>query len=311
MQIAPGAAAKTLAFIHRNDTRFAVGDFSPVLSVFSYHELGNTISPFLLLDHIGPGRLLPSGRQGGVNDHPHRGFETVTLVYAGELEHRDSSGGGGFIGAGDVQWMTAAAGVVHRELFSQAFTRSGGPFEMVQLWVNLPAAHKMDPPRYQNLAAADIPVLALPGAAGSVRVIAGVFEGIAGPALTHTRMNVLDVRLAARQRAVFPARNGDTALVYPLSGRLRLPVETQADTRAGSPADDGVVEDQGLAVLSSLGGEIMVTALENSRFLVLSGEPLHEPVNGHGPFVMNTYEEILQAYDDVVQGRLGRGGVPG
>lgn len=288
---------KSLAFVHRNDTRFAVGDFTPVLSVFSYHELGNTVSPFLLLDHIGPGRLLPSTKRRGVNEHPHRGFETVTLVYAGELEHRDSSGGGGLIGAGDVQWMTAGAGVIHRELFSEEFGQRGGPFEMIQLWVNLPAKDKMNAPRYQNLTGASIPTLALPDAAGTVRVIAGAFDVRAGPAQTHTRMNVLDVRLNAGGRATFATDDGDTALVYLLSGRLRF------DT-------DEAVEENSLAVLSSHGRDIVVTAVENSRLLVLSGERIDEPINGHGPFVMNSYEEILQAYDDIKSGRFGRGVVP-
>ncbi len=285
---------KSLAFTHRNDTRFAIGDFSPVLSVFSYHELGNTVSPFLLLDHLGPGRLLPSERPGGVNTHPHRGFETVTLVYAGEIEHRDSSGGGGLIGAGDVQWMTAASGVMHRELFSPAFTQAGGPFEMVQLWVNLPAADKMNPPRYQNLTRASIPVVELPDASGSVRVIAGTVGKITGPALTHSRLQVLDVRLNAGHSARFATEDGDTALVYLLAGKLQFGPEEEA------------LEEQALAVMSSLGAEVAVTATEKSRFLVLSGAPLHEPINGHGPFVMNTYEEILQAYDDIKTGKFAK-----
>ena len=283
---------KTLAFVHRNDQRFAVGDFSPVLSVFSYHELGNTVSPFLLLDHIGPGRLRPSSRPGGVDDHPHRGFETVTLVFAGELEHRDSTGAGGLIGAGDVQWMTAARGVIHREKFSAAFSREGGPFEMVQLWVNLPAADKMGAPRYQALARATIPVAALAGG-GEVRVIAGRFGDLRGPAQTHTRLALLDATLPAGTRTVFPAPEGDTALLYVRRGRLQ----------AGDAAADSV-DDQGLGVMSSHGSGVAVTALEDSRVLVLAGEPIHEPINGHGPFVMNHYDEILQAYDDIRRGRF-------
>lgn len=289
---------KNLAFVHRNDTRFAIGDFSPALSVFSYHELGSTVSPFLLLDHLGPGRLVPGRPRGGVHEHPHRGFETVTIVYAGELEHRDSSGGGGLIGPGDVQWMTAAHGIVHRELFSEAFAEQGGRFELVQLWVNLPAAHKMDAPRYQNLTAARIPVVALscdepgdgPGSAGSVRVIAGHFAGHDGPALTHTRMNVLDVQLAAGQRVRFDTEAHDTALVYLRSGQLAF--------------GDDIVEENALAVLSSNEAGFEVRARESSRFIVLSGERIDEPINGHGPFVMNTYEEILQAYDDIKSGRF-------
>ncbi|MGH8493414.1 MAG: pirin family protein [Moraxellaceae bacterium] len=284
---------KSLAFIHRNDMRFAVGDFSPVLSVFSYNELGNTVSPFLLLDHIGPGKLLPSERPGGVNEHPHRGFETVTIVYKGELEHRDSSGGGGLIGAGDVQWMTAASGIIHRELFSPAFTQSGGPFEMVQLWVNLPAADKMNAPRYQNLTSASIPVVELPDDAGTVRVIAGRFENIAGPALTHSRLQVLDVRMSAGHKVRFATEDGDTALVYLLAGKLQFSAEE-------------VLEEQAMAVMSSQGAALEITALEGSRFLVLSGAPFDEPINGHGPFVMNTYDEILQAYDDIKSGKFAK-----
>ncbi|HET8732122.1 MAG TPA: pirin family protein [Moraxellaceae bacterium] len=282
---------KSLAFVHRNDSRSAVGDFSPVVSVFSHYELGNTVSPFLLLDHIGPGRLLVGTPPKGVNDHPHRGFETVTIVYAGEIEHRDSAGGGGLVGAGDVQWMTAASGVVHRELFSAAFGRTGGPFEMVQLWVNLPAANKMDPAHYQSLSRDAIPVIELPGSIGTVRVIAGQFNGKTGPARTHTRMNVLDVRLKAHAEAAFPTEAGDTALVYLLSGRLRF-------------AADEEMEDQGMAVMSQHEADVSVTAMENSRFLVLSGARIDEPLNAHGPFVMNTYDEILQAYDDFRNGRL-------
>lgn len=282
---------KSLAFIQRNDTRFAVGDFSPVLSVFSHHDLGSTITPFLLLDHIGPGRLLPSTRRQGINDHPHRGFETVTIVYEGEIEHRDSTGNGGTIGPGDVQWMTAAAGIIHREMFSEDFTQRGGRFEMVQLWVNLPAADKMSHPGYQSLTRAEIPVLELPGEAGTVRIIAGGFNGTTGPARTHTRMNVLDARIRQGHTVTFPTTEGDTALVYLLSGRVHF------DT-------DEALEEQGMAVLSQQGADIPVTALEDSRMLVLTGARIDEPINGHGPFVMNSYEEILQAYDDVKNGRL-------
>lgn len=282
---------KSLAFVHRNDARAAVGDFSPVVSVLSYYDLGSTVSPFLLLDHIGPGRLLPSTRQKGVNEHPHRGFETVTIVYAGEIEHRDSTGCGGVIGTGDVQWMTAAAGIVHREMFSEAFTRQGGSFEMIQLWVNLPAANKMDAPGYQSLSKAAIPAVDLPDGAGSVRVIAGQFNNVAGPAHTHTRMNVLDVVLEAGHTVFFPTEEGDTALAYLLSGQLQLD-------------PDVVMDEQGLAVMSQQDAAFRVTATEKSRLLILTGARIDEPINGHGPFVMNSHDEIVQAYDDFTSGRL-------
>ncbi len=282
---------KTLAFIHRNDTRFAVGDFSPVLSIFSHYELGNTISPFLLLDHIGPGQLEPLSLRKGVNEHPHRGFETVTIVYKGEIEHKDSKGGGGIIRAGDVQWMTAAAGIIHREFFSEEFRAQGGPFEMIQLWVNLPARDKLSEPRYQNLSSDQIPSVELPNEIGSVRVIAGQFEGHSGPAKTHTRINILDVRMRAGQIAVFPTEIGDTAVVYLLSGQLQFEAEQ--------------MDAAGMAVMSSQNADVEVNTLADSRFLVLTGEPINEPIYGRGPFIMNTFEEILQAFEDSKNGKLG------
>lgn len=282
---------KTLAFTHRDDTRFAVGAFSPVLSVFSYRELGQTVSPFLLLDHLGPGRLLPGRRPAGVNAHPHRGFETVTLVYRGEIAHQDSQGGGGLIGPGDVQWMTAGRGLVHEERFSEAFSRSGGPFELIQLWVNLPARHKLVPARYQHLRAADIPVCTLAGGAVTVRVIAGHFGGRQGPAQTHTRVGLLAVELPAGQSLTVPVPAGDTAAVYLLSGRLQLTAET-------------TLEAQGLAVYERQPPDLPLQAVGDSRLLVLTGEPIDEPIFGQGPFVMNHFEEVLQAFEDVKQGRL-------
>lgn len=285
----PERLMKTLAFIQRNDTHFAVEDFSPVLSVFSHYELGNTVSPFLLLDHIGPSHLRPSNRQKGVSEHPHRGFETVTLVYHGEIEHRDSSGGGGLIGAGDVQWMTAGRGVIHREVFSPAFTQQGGKFEMLQLWVNLPARDKMNPARYQHLSHTEIPVVAL--AQGYVRVIAGEYAGIHGIAQTHTRLQVLDIRLAQGEQITIHTHEHDTALIYVRTGRIDV-------------GSEELIEAQSMAVMSSHGDHVQISAQLPSQVLVLTGEPMHEPIYGRGFFVMNTYEEVLQAYEDLKQGRL-------
>lgn len=283
---------KTLAFIQRNDTRFSVGSFSPVLSVFSYHDLGTTVSPFLLLDHIGPSRLVPSPRTKGVNEHPHRGFETVTLVYQGELQHKDSTGSGGTIGAGDVQWMTAGSGIVHQEQFSQAFSERGGPFEIVQLWVNLPAKHKMTAPRYQSLTAEQFPIIAL-SENSHIRVIAGEFKNLKGPAQTFSPMTVLDGALNTNEIISIACHDGDTALIYVLQGEIAVDA-TEA------------IPDQALAVLSSRGNCVDIKANERSRILVLIGKPLGEPINGHGPFVMNTYEEIIEAYDDIKSGRFGQ-----
>ncbi|BFM36475.1 pirin family protein [Acinetobacter towneri] len=285
---------KTLAFLHRNDSRFAVGDFYPVLSVFSHYELGNTVSPFLLLDHLGPGILKPTQLSKGVSEHPHRGFETVTIMFQGELEHRDSSGGGGIIAAGDVQWMTAASGVMHKEVFSEAFSRQGGAFEMLQLWVNLPAKDKMNRPRYQRLRADTIPQIALADDAGYVRVIAGAYLQHVGPAQVHSPMQVYDVFVKKGHRVQLPAQSGDTTLLYMRSRRAQF-----------QPTDEEW-DDHALAVMSSLGNNVELTALRDCHFLFLSAAPLHEPINGHGPFVMNSYAEILEAFDDIKTGNFIR-----
>lgn len=284
---------KSLAFIHRNDTQFAIGDFYPALSVFSYHELGNTISPFLLLDHLGPGKLEPKSKKKGVNEHPHRGFETVTFVFAGELQHKDSTGGGGLIKRGDVQWMTAASGIQHIEQFSSEFRESGGPFEMVQLWVNLPAKDKMSAPRYQSLLNEDIPKIILDDQASYIRVVAGELNQTTGIAKTFTAMNVFDIHLVKDQQITLPAAEGTTTLIYLRKGKVQF------------SSDEESLEEQAMAVMSSLGTGVQINALENCDLLFLSAQPLNEPINGQGPFVMNSYDEILQAYDDIKTGKFG------
>lgn len=284
---------KSLAFIHRNDTRFAIGDFYPALSVFSYHELGNTTSPFLLLDHLGPGKLEPKSKKKGVNEHPHRGFETVTFVFAGELQHKDSTGGGGLIKRGDVQWMTAASGIQHIEQFSSEFRESGGPFEMVQLWVNLPAKDKMSAPRYQSLLNENIPKIILDDQASYIRVVAGELNQTTGIAKTFTAMNVFDIHLVKDQQITLPAAEGTTTLIYLRKGKVQF------------SSDEESLEEQAMAVMSSLGTGVQINALENCDLLFLSAQPLNEPINGQGPFVMNSYDEILQAYDDIKTGKFG------
>lgn len=284
---------KSLAFIHRNDTRFAIGDFYPALSVFSYHELGNTTSPFLLLDHLGPGKLEPKSKKKGVNEHPHRGFETVTFVFSGELQHKDSTGGGGLIKRGDVQWMTAASGIQHIEQFSSEFRESGGPFEMVQLWVNLPANDKMSAPRYQSLLNEDIPKVILDDQASYIRIVAGELNQTTGIAKTFTAMNVFDIHLVKDQQITLPAAEGTTTLIYLRKGKVQF------------SSDEESLEEQAMAVMSSLGTGVQINALENCDLLFLSAQPLNEPINGQGPFVMNSYDEILQAYDDIKTGKFG------
>jgi len=279
--------------IHRAAPPHWVGDGFPVRSIFSYDRLGEALSPFLLLDHAGPARFNPTDRRRGVGEHPHRGFETVTIVYEGEVEHHDSAGNGGRIGPGDVQWMTAASGILHEEYHSPDFARNGGIFEVAQLWVNLPARSKMAPPGYQTLLNQDIPAVNLPGGAGVLRVIAGEFEGHKGPARTFTPINVWDVRLSAGAHIDLPARDGHGLALVVLQGKVRVNDSETAD------ADEVVVFERGQ-------GGISIDANSESKILLLSGEPLNEPIAGHGPFVMNTYEEIQQAFADYHRGRLGK-----
>jgi hypothetical protein len=285
---------KKLLFTQRSDRPHWVGDGFPVRSIFRYQELASELSPFLLLDYAGPTDFEPTDRKRGVGAHPHRGFETVTIVYDGEVEHRDSAGGGGAIGAGDVQWMTAAAGIVHEEFHGRNFARSGGPFEMIQLWVNLPAKDKMSPPGYQAIQAADIPLVDLPEGAGQVRVIAGAFREQAGPAATFSPINLWDLRLNAGGATEFEVPAGHTTAIFVLSGEVTV--------------DDGatIIGPAELAVLERAGDRFYVAVREDARLLFLGGAPLEEAVVGHGPFVMNTSHEILQAFQDFEAGRMGR-----
>jgi len=272
-----------------------VGDGFPVRSLFGYDGLGAQLSPFLLLDYAGPARFEPAAKPRGVGEHPHRGFETVTIVYQGEVEHRDSTGAGGVIGPGDVQWMTAAAGIVHDEFHSPAFTRQGGTLEMVQLWVNLPARAKMSAPGYQGLLAAQIPEVALPGGAGRVRVIAGEYVGHQGPARTHTPINVWDLRLNQGGTSRLALPEGHTLALVGLHGTVQV---------NGSQ----ILREAQVLHLAREGGEIEIEIEANNDavLLLLGGEPIDEPIVGYGPFVMNSRAEIVQAVSDFNSGRFGR-----
>ncbi|TLP73737.1 pirin family protein [Pseudomonas nitroreducens] len=270
-----------------------VGDGFPVRTLFSYDSLGEHLSPFLLLDHAGPHAFGPSTLRRGVGQHPHRGFETVTLVYDGELEHRDSSGGGGRIGPGDVQWMTAGDGILHEEYHSPDFARSGGNLHMAQLWVNLPARHKRTAPAYQTLLADDIPRIELADGAGSLRVIAGDYAGHAGPAHTFSPLDVWDLHLQPGRSLELAVKAGcNTALVV-LRGNVRL--------GGGETLREGQ-----LALFDRRGDSLQLEAESDALVLLLSGEPLDEPIVGYGPFVMNSESEIQQAIADVQNGRFGQ-----
>jgi redox-sensitive bicupin YhaK (pirin superfamily) len=269
-----------------------VGDGFAVRSLFSYDDPSQVLSPFLLLDYAAPRTFTPAAKPRGVGEHPHRGFETVTIVYQGEVEHRDSSGGGGKIGPGDVQWMTAAAGILHDEFHSQDFTRTGGTMEMVQLWVNLPAKDKMSAPKYQTLRSADIPSIALANDAGHVRVIAGEYGDHRGPAQTFTSIGVWDVRLRRRHTAEFAVPEGHTLALIVMHGTVLV-------------NGTEIAREAQMVLLERAGRNVMVEANGEATFLVLSGEPIDEPVVGHGPFVMNSEAEIHQAITDFTSGRFG------
>jgi hypothetical protein len=268
-----------------------VGDGFPVRSMFSYETHGGHVSPFLLLDYAGPATFPPASRSRGVGVHPHRGFETVTIVYQGEVEHRDSTGAGGIIGPGDVQWMTAASGILHEEFHSEAFTARGGTLDMVQLWVNLPAKDKNAVPGYQTLLDGDIPVVDLPKGAGTLRVIAGEHKGRKGPAHTFTPIDLWDLRLKHGRTASLDLPEGHTAGLVVLRGSVLVNGRTAREAQ--------------FVLLDRSGGAIALEADSDATVLVLSGEPIDEPVAMHGPFVMNTQDELQRAFADFRNGRFG------
>lgn len=284
---------KKLLFSRKNEQRHWVGDGFPVRSIFTYNDLAKEISPFLLMDYAGPASFPPTNQRKGVGEHPHRGFETVTIVYAGEVEHRDSSGGGGLITPGDVQWMTAASGLVHEEFHGAEFAKRGGEFEMVQLWVNLPRKDKKAKPRYQGLKKENIPTVTLPEGAGTLRVIAGNYQDAKGPGLTFTPINLWDLRLKAGHKVTLKVPAGHTTTAFVLSGKIEV----------GTGEQVGEAE---LAVFEKDGDELTLKVLEDTKLLFMGGEPIDEPIVGYGPFVMNSIGEIKQAFIDFEEGRMGQ-----
>ncbi|WP_321472367.1 pirin family protein [uncultured Paludibaculum sp.] len=284
---------KKLTGVHGSGSTHWVGDGFPVRNLFPSNGLNGEVSPFLMLDYAGPRRFEPSTKPRGVGEHPHRGFETVTIAYQGSVEHRDSAGNSGVIGPGDVQWMTAASGVVHEEMHEAEFTKKGGIFEMVQLWVNLPAKEKMSKPRYQGIESAQIPVVEL-GEGSVARIIAGSWADAKGAARTVTPVELFDLRLKAGAKVEIPVPEGHNAAVVLLRGGVTLNGEKTVKGEAQ------------IATFSTRGGLIAVEALEDTTLLILGGEPINEPVASYGPFVMNTREQIMQAIEDFNAGRMGR-----
>ena len=283
---------KQVVEVHRHGSAHMVGDGFPVRNLIPGDGVGEQLSPFLLLDYAGPASFPPTDTPRGVGEHPHRGFETVTIVYEGVVAHRDSTGNAGVIGPGDVQWMTAASGIVHEEMHEKEFARKGGTLHAIQLWVNLPRAHKMSTPGYQTLLNDKIPSVGLEAGAGCLRVIAGEFRGMKGPANTFTPIHLYDLRVKAGHHAEVTVPVGFNTAVFVLQGEV---------TVNGS----GPVKEAELARLSKTGERIAVEAKSDAALLVLSGEVIHEPVARYGPFVMNTQAELIQAIDDYRMGKMG------
>ena len=278
--------------VYEPGSTHVVGDGFHVRNLFPSNEIDHDVSPFLMLDYAGPTLYPATDHPRGVGEHPHRGFETVTIVYQGRVAHRDSAGNSGVIGPGDVQWMTAASGVVHEELHEREWAKRGGTLQAIQLWVNLPAAYKMTTPRYQTLVKEDIPVVPLDGGTGSARVIAGEFSGAKGPATTLTPMQLHDLRLQAQHGATLRFAAGWNVALFVLSGQV---------TVNGS---EPVTEAQ-LAVVASSGAPILIDAKEDAMLLVMAGEPIREPIARYGPFVMNSKDELVQAVNDYRAGKMG------
>ena len=283
---------KKVIGIQGNDRGHWVGDGFPVRTLFFYQDLGKQMSPFLMLDYAGPADFPPTTDRKGVGSHPHRGFETVTIVYEGEVAHKDSTGQGGTIGPGDVQWMTAGSGILHEEFHSEGFAKNGGTLEMVQLWVNLPAKLKMTKPAYQAILNKQIPAIELKNDAGQARIIAGEFEGHTGPAHTFTPLQVIDLKMKKGEITI-PVPEGWNASLVILKGAIKA-------------ADGVVAKDAQMLMFGNQGRDIQVNVLEDSIALLLSGEPINESIVGYGPFVMNTKEEIAQAMQDFNSGSFGK-----
>ncbi|MFI5247043.1 MAG: pirin family protein [Nitrospirales bacterium] len=286
------AVTKDVVGIYQPGSTHMVGDGFPVRNLFPSNELDREVSPFLMLDYAGPQYFTPTDHPRGVGEHPHRGFETVTIVYEGMVAHRDSVGNAGVIGPGDVQWMTAASGIVHEEFHEREFAKKGGTLHAIQLWVNLPKASKMSAPGYQTILNGDIPAVDLEGGAGRLRVIAGSFLGHKGPAHTFTPIQLYDLQLNAGHRVQLGMLTGHNTSIFVLQGRASV----NGSRKAGEAE---------LIVCKRDGSQVTVEAQEDSRLLVMSGEPIEEPIARYGPFVMNTREELLQAAQDYQAGKMG------
>jgi quercetin 2,3-dioxygenase len=283
---------KEVLRVYRPGSAHMVGDGFPVRNLFPSNELDQAVDPFLLLDYAGPHVFEPTDHPRGVGEHPHRGFETVTIMYQGAVAHRDSAGNAGVIGPGDVQWMTAASGVVHEELHEADWAKKGGIFQAIQLWVNLPRSQKMSAPGYQTILNAQVPNVEIAGGAGRLGIIAGAFQGHKGPARTVTPIELYDLELAPGGRAELLLPDGQNTSIFVVRGLVS----------ANSSNDAGEAE---LVVCKRAGSSVVIEAREDSRLLILSGQPIGEPIARYGPFVMNTKLELVQAVEDYKAGKMG------
>lgn len=267
---------------------FRVHNFIP-----SYPRMNmKRMDPFIMLDYNSKYNFPPSEIPKGVGVHPHRGFETVTIAYQGKVEHHDSSGGGGIIGSGDVQWMTAASGVLHKEFHETEWSKKGGVFQMVQLWVNLPAKDKMSAPKYQSIVNSEMAKVNLPLNAGVVEVIAGEFNGAKGSASTFSPLNILNAKLNKNGKVSFNMPSHFNTAVLVIEGEIII-------------NNTEKVETDNLALMANDGENFNIEATENTIVLILSGEPLNEPIAAHGPFVMNTQQQLIDAFNDYNTGKFG------
>lgn len=286
------AVVKEVAGIYQPGSAHMVGDGFPVRNLFPSNDLDREVSPFLMLDYAGPHYFEPTTHPRGVGEHPHRGFETVTIVYEGLVAHRDSAGNAGVIGPGDVQWMTAASGIVHEEMHEENWAKQGGTLHAIQLWVNLPRVKKMSVPGYQTILNADIPNVDLVGEAGRLRVIAGSFQGQKGPARTVTPIELYDLRLSAGRRVELNFPEGYNTSIFVLQGRASVNGSRE-------------VKEAELVVCKRNGSLAVIEAQADSLLLIMAGEPIDEPVARYGPFVMNTKAELVQAVNDYQAGKMG------
>ena len=282
---------KKIKFTYAADKKNWVGNGFHVHGLLRpTEELNKFISPFVMLDYASPKEFSNTSERRGVGEHPHRGIETVTFAYQGEVEHRDSSGGGGIIKSGDVQWMTAGRGIVHDEFHSVEFSKKGGVFEMVQLWINLPKKNKMTKPKYQEIRNEDIPIISL-GSGTELRVIAGNFEGNKGPSSTFTKINLYDILSKVSKNISIKFSNGTNTVILIMRGELEIENKT--------------FKDKNILIFEREGDEINFKVSEDFKGLILNGEPIEESIIAHGPFVMNSKEEIYQAFSDFQNGKMG------